>query len=88
MKLVMIDWVDASSCRSGGAWVDVETAKSETEAAALRIKSVGWLLVDGKDSKVIVAHQSFGGPGYALNQVSGDMTIPTSAIRKMKVLSK
>ena len=87
MKLVMIDWEDSSAI-GHGVWHDVAIAKSDNNKDALLCRSVGWLLVDTKDSKVIVAHQSFGGPDGLLNQISGDMIIPTSAIRKYTILSK
>ena len=86
MKLVMIDWVDSSSVASGRVWSSIEDVTEEGTIASLLCRSVGWLVVDNKDSKTIIAHQAFGGRENKLNQVAGDMTIPSCAIVKMKVL--
>lgn len=88
MKLVVIDWVDSSSVAGGHTWHGVETVKDDCNIEALMCRSVGWLLVDGRDAKTIIAHQAFGSTQHDLNAVSGDMTIPVCAIRKMKVLQK
>lgn len=46
-------------------------------------RSVGWLLHDGEDAKVVVPHVAIG-PGHGC----GDMTIPTVAIRRLVELEE
>ncbi len=49
-------------------------------------RSVGWLVYDGKDCKLILPHLSEAGHPDAKQQGCGDMTSPTSAIRKLVTL--
>jgi hypothetical protein len=46
----------------------------------LRLQSVGWLIAEDKDTKLIVPHLNL---NTAKQQRCGDMVIPTSAIRKL-----
>jgi hypothetical protein len=76
MRLVFVEWVDSFGCGSGWSFFD-GPAPSPVVA-----RSVGWLLHDGKDAKVIVPHVSVPKEGVK-PQGCGDMTIPTRAIVRM-----
>ncbi len=79
MKLVLIEWVDA---HSHDRWVEIEVSVESCETALIR--SVGWLLKKTKNCVTIAPHISK--VGSIDSHVSGDMTIPAKAIRKMTVL--
>ena len=83
MKLVLVEWLDA---HSGRGWQDV--AQIERAAEPLYCRSVGWLVFESKDCKVLVPHVAGERNGEVMLQGCGDMTIPTSAIVKMKVLKQ
>jgi hypothetical protein len=77
-RLVEIEWRDSCGCSSN--WQEIEDCKP----AVMSCRSVGWLVYDGSDSKVIVPHLTEDG-----DQGCGDMTIPAKAIvriRKIKVV--
>ena len=76
MKLLLIEWVD--SCGDGTRWRELDEIKKDRP---VRIRSVGWLLVETPESKTIVAHL---GPDHG----QGEMTIPKEAIKKTTVLRK
>ena len=79
MRLVLVEWLDSYGCSTRWAEID-EDAKPK----ALTCSSVGWLLYDGDDCKVIVPHLSCPEPDQDVSrQGCGDMTIPTAAIVKM-----
>lgn len=44
------------------------------------VRSVGWLVYDGKDCKLVVPHLSEAGHVSAKQQGCGDITIPASSI--------
>lgn len=46
-------------------------------------RSVGWLVHDAKDCKLIVPHLSDSDHANVKEQGCGDMTIPASAVRKV-----
>lgn len=73
-RLVLIEWVDSYGCSS--EWADLEGCNP----APMVCRSVGWLIHDGKDCKVIVPHLSQHEHPNAGQQGCGDMTIPTSAV--------
>lgn len=73
--LVFIEWLD-SHYRPGWTLED-----SATEP--LVCKSVGWLIHDGDDAKVLAAHLS----NEKCPQRCGDMTIPSRAILKIKKIT-
>jgi len=73
MRLVLIQWLDSYGCSSD--WQDLDACY----AKALICRSVGWLLHDGDDCKVIVPHITNPNNGVS-RQGCGDMTIPTKAI--------
>lgn len=74
--LVLVEWVDSYGCSAN--WSDLENPRPRPMVC----KSVGWLYHDGKDCKLIVPHVSDGDPEIP-KQGCGDMTIPTSAVRKI-----
>ncbi len=77
MKLVYIEWFDAYGCSS--TWQDMP----EIKPSPIVCKSVGWLLHDGDDCKVIVPHTMPDDHDHANPQGCGDMTIPTVAIKRI-----
>ncbi len=81
MKLVLIEWVDSFGCSP--SWTEL----SEVKPKPMRCRSVGWLIYDGDDCKVIVPHVSED-HDRAERQGCGDMTIPNQAILKMQVLQE
>lgn len=72
MRLVLIEWVDSFGCSS--TW----TSLSACDPEPMVCRSVGWLVHDGDDSKVVVPHVA-----HNAEQGCGDMTIPTVAITKL-----
>jgi len=83
MKLVLVEWLDS---HSGRGWQDVE--RLEESAEPLRCRSVGWLLADKKDCKVLVPHVAGEKNGKIVIQGSRDIAIPSKAIVKMTVLRR
>jgi hypothetical protein len=78
MRLVLVEWVDSYGCSS--QWREL----SECTPEVLVCRSVGWLLHDGDDVKVIVPHViQTPEDSRIADQGSGDMAIPTSAIRSL-----
>lgn len=72
LPLVLIEWVD-SHYRAG--WTS-----DDSESAPLVCRSVGWLVHDGDDAKVLSAHVS----KEESPQRCGDMTIPSRAILQIR----
>ncbi len=78
-RLVLIDWVD--SHRNPNSWTPLDEFP---EPAPLQCRSVGWLVHDGEDCKVVVPHLISGsGHATAPDQGCGDMTIPACAVIRM-----
>jgi hypothetical protein len=75
--LVYIEWED--SLTGTGGWCETAGAQPSVNV----IRSVGWLLYDGKDCKLVVPHLSEPDHATAKEQGCGDMTIPASSIRKV-----
>ena len=82
-KLVMVEWVDS---HTGRGWEPFE--KFNESATPLYCRSVGWLVVDNEECKVIVPHIGGERDGDPMLQGCGDMTIPTVAVKKITVLRK
>ena len=82
-KLVLIEWLDS---HAGRGWQALEDLESASEP--LYCQSVGWLVVERKDCKVIVPHIAGERNGDAMLQCCGDLTIPTKAIVKLTVLRR
>lgn len=76
MRLVLIEWLDSFGCSSD--WQPLEGC----QAKPLRCRSVGWLLHDGDDCKIVVPHLSETHENVP-SQGCGDMTIPASAILRI-----
>jgi hypothetical protein len=76
-RLVYIEWEDSLVGTAG--WGFTEGAN----ASVMVCRSVGWLIHDGKDCKLIVPHISESGHPDAKQQGCGDMTIPASSVRKI-----
>jgi hypothetical protein len=78
-KLVLIEWADSYGVSP--SWEEITLPMTPK---SLTCTSVGWLAHDGEDVKVIVPHwhDEDQDVGAALSGC-GDMTIPTSAIRRM-----
>ena len=74
MKLVLIEWEDAHQGRGWQSFEQIEQA-----AEPLYCKSVGWLVAERDDCKVIVPHISGEKNGVVLSGC-GDLTIPSKAI--------
>lgn len=82
MRLVLIEWVDAYGCSS--SWEALEDPFKAPHVMTCR--SVGWLVYDGEDRKVLVPHIAKTPPEEA-DQGCGDMTIPAVAIRRITDLA-
>jgi hypothetical protein len=80
-KLVLVEWLDA---HAGRGW---QTADAIREAAEpLYCRSVGWLVRETADCKVLVPHISGERDGIEFLTGSGDLTIPAKAIVRFRVL--
>jgi hypothetical protein len=81
MRLVYVEWVDSARSPNWALFGDGRTP------AHVECKSVGWLLHDGADYKVVTPH--VGGPsGAEPNQGCGDMSIPTRSIVRMVTIAE
>ena len=75
--LVYIEWEDSMVGTAG--WCETAAAQPRINV----IRSVGWLIYDGRDCKLVVPHLSEADHATAKEQGCGDMTIPASSIRKV-----
>jgi len=80
-RLVLVEWLDSYGCSS--EWQSLESC----DPAPMKCYSVGWLVGDTLDCKVIVPYLSEDGHPDIPIQGCGDMTIPTSAILNISDLS-
>ena len=81
MKLVLIEWSDA---HAGRGWQTADAIRSAAEP--LYCRSVGWLVSETAECKVIVPHISGERDGVEFLTGSGDLTIPAKAIVRFRVL--
>ncbi len=81
MKLMLVEWLDS---HAGRGWQTVE--QLEKAATPLYCRSVGWLLSENKDCKVLVPHIGGEQQGDVMLIGCGDLTIPKKAIVKTTVL--
>ena len=81
MRLVLIEWEDS---HVDGVWHQVS---GEIEDRALLCRSVGWLLLDGVQAKVIAPHLNEAEEGVPL-QGCGIMTIPARAVLRVTELTQ
>ncbi len=80
-KLVYIRWVDSFGV--GSVWEELNDIKDEAHCCY----SVGWLVGDGDNVKVLVPHISPKNESLGCNLTGcGDMAIPVSAIVEIKYL--
>jgi hypothetical protein len=81
MKLVLIEWVDSHGPVEG--WRVLE---GELRPEVLKCKSVGWLIHDGEDCKIVVPHIAGDESDGIPFQGRGDLTIPCRSITALKEL--
>lgn len=72
MKLVIVDWLDAT----GGTRNGWRSMKEMAVGALDSCRSVGWLLVEDKDRLVVIPHIS-------AEQGDGEIIIPRSWVSKI-----
>jgi hypothetical protein len=72
--LIVIEWVD--SCYEPRWHLD------EPTTTPTRCRSVGWLVHDGRDAKVVAPN--IGDEDHGELQRNGEMTIPACAIKRMR----
>ena len=78
-RLVLIEWVDSG--RNPNSWAAFD---DYPDPYILRCRSVGWLIHDGSECKVVAPHvMCESGHASAPDQGCGDMTIPTCSITRM-----
>jgi hypothetical protein len=80
-RLVLIEWEDS---HGDGVWQQLDDS---LEDRAVVCRSVGWLVLDGEQAKVVAPHMSQQEPGVPL-QGCGIMTIPTRAVLRVTPLSE
>jgi hypothetical protein len=80
-RLVFVEWVDTFGCST--RWEDISESMT---VKPLTCMSVGWLIYDGSDCKVVVPHMTDPDHQGTLSQGCGDMTIPTQAIVAIRPL--
>lgn len=81
--LVLVEWLDA---HAGRGWQTADQIRSAAEP--LYCRSVGWLVSETADCKVVVPHISGERDGVEFLTGSGDLTIPAKAIVRFRVLLK
>jgi hypothetical protein len=80
-EIVLIEWLDS---HSGKGWQDID--QLEETAIPLYCRSVGWIIKETEDCKVIVPHLSGEENGDIIIQGCGDLVIPTKSIVKITTL--
>ena len=80
-RLVLIEWLDSYGCSP--SWEPIDSVNP----LPMTVRSVGWLICDAKECKVIVPHLSEANHPNGSQQGCGDMTIPAVAILKITDLS-
>lgn len=81
MELVLIEWLDS---HSGRGWQDIENIRSAV--TPLYCRTVGWLVAETEECKMIVPHIAGERNGDLMLQGCGDIAIPTVSIVKMTIL--
>jgi hypothetical protein len=79
--LVYVEWEDSQAGVSGWGLTD------GARPSLVTVRSVGWLVYDGEDCKLIVPHLSAESHNGVKQQGCGDMTIPASSVRKVVKLA-
>jgi len=80
-RLVQIEWEDSYGCAPN--WTPIDGCAP----SVMLCRSVGWLIHDGDDCKVIVPHLNQANHPNACLQGCGDMTIPSSAVKRINDLA-
>jgi hypothetical protein len=80
--LVLIEWVDSSLPASGWRYL-----QDQENTEPVICKSVGWLIKDEADCKVIVPHLGYGSRPDPY-QGSGDIAIPSRCITRLTRLAE
>jgi len=80
--LVLIEWLDSGQPVPGWQWL-AELAPHRPH----RCVSVGFLVQDDKDTKVIAPNLGASGGNNEWDQASGLITIPTPAVTKIERLT-
>lgn len=78
---------DLSSRVRGRVQISTDLSAIADAAEPIHCRSVGWLVSDTRDTKVLVPHIS-GEKNGVVPYGTGDLAIPTKAIVKMQVLRK
>lgn len=81
-SLVLVEWLDS---HSGNSWQPLDEIEKAT--GAIHCRSVGWLVAEGKGTKVLVAHISGERNGNVRLYGTGEITIPEKAIVRMRRLA-
>lgn len=81
MKLVLVKWVDS---HAGRGWQTPD--RLEQIAEPLFCQSVGWLVKENREVKIIAPHIAGERHGDAMLQYSGDMTIPVKSIVSVTII--
>ena len=79
-RLVYIEWEDSHGVSSDWQYV------SQCQPSVVVCQSVGWLIYDGKECKVIVPHLTKS--DHVKRQGCGDMTIPAASVVRMVELKE
>ena len=82
-EIVLIEWVDS---HSGRGWQDFEDLQGK--ATPLYCRSVGWVIEETEECKLVVPHISGEKNGHIILQGCGDLVIPTRAIVKVVSLKE
>ena len=82
-RLVLVEWLDS---HAGRGWQQIDRIAAAAEP--LYCQSVGWLLSDTKDCKVLVPHIGGERNGDQMMQGCGDLVIPKKAVLKVTTLVK
>lgn len=81
MRLVLIEWMDS---HVDGGWRHLD---DDVEDRAIVCRSVGWLILDGEQAKVIAPHMNE--PEEKVpRQAAGVMTIPARAVLRITGLTQ
>ena len=78
-KLVLVTWVDSSG--TDAVWSSIEAAR---ERSILESQTVGWVVKHTKREICLVASLIY--EGGKIDQIAGEMHIPTKCIKEIKAL--
>ena len=77
MRLVLVEWIDSLGCSQ--TWQEIK----EIDPKLPICRSVGWLLHDSEECKVLIPHLIDSGYDDIPPQACGDMAIPACSIRSI-----